>query len=115
ADAEEYDDCEAQFARMTADGLPVERYAGHEGEGLLFPLDCVLQPLARCRHVARAAMSSGARLFEGTRVLDFDSARVVTADGTVSCGAVIVAIDGGLERLVPEVAGEVNSARLQML
>src|SRR5690606_21859933 len=35
--------------------------------------------------------------------------------GRVSCGAVVVAVDGRLERLLPELAGRVRTARLQML
>ena len=33
----------------------------------------------------------------------------------MTCGAVVVAVDGGLERVVPRLAGEVRTARLQML
>jgi len=40
---------------------------------------------------------------------------VVTANGSVMCGAVIVAVDGRLELLLPELAGRVRTARLQML
>ena len=114
-DAAELEDCREQYAAMVADELPVERYSGPEGEGLLFPLDCVFDPLDRCRRLAEEALSDGARLHEGTAVTDFSARWVETPSGTVSCEAVIVAVDGGLERLVPELAGRTRTARLQML
>jgi glycine/D-amino acid oxidase-like deaminating enzyme len=40
---------------------------------------------------------------------------VATAGGAVSAGLVVVAIDGRLELLLPELAGRVRTARLQML
>src|SRR5206468_9665769 len=38
-----------------------------------------------------------------------------TPGGRVRCGAVVVAVDGRLERLLPELEGTVRTARLQML
>lgn len=114
-DAAELADCEEQYKRMTADGLPVERYRGSEGEGLLFPLDAVFDPLARCRELARRAVADGAELYESSPVTAIEPGRVVTASGAVSCAAVVVAVDGRLEQLLPELAGEVRTARLQML
>jgi gamma-glutamylputrescine oxidase len=40
---------------------------------------------------------------------------VRTSDGRVRCRHVIVAVDGHLELLLPELAGRVRTARLQML
>jgi glycine/D-amino acid oxidase-like deaminating enzyme len=40
---------------------------------------------------------------------------VVTPHGVVHAGRVFVAVDGRLEALVPELAGQVRTARLQML
>jgi len=114
-DEEELRDCEAQFAQLRADGFPVEHYSGHEGEGLLFPHDGVFNPLQRCRLMAGAALSAGARLFEHSRVTSVSSSRVALADGSITCRAVIVAVDGGLDRLLPELSDRVRTARLQML
>lgn len=108
-------DCGAQFERMRADGLKVEEYAGPEGAGLLFPDDAVFNPLARCRELAEVAVRGGARLFENSPVKRVERGRVLTPAGEVSCQAVIVAVDGQLERLVPELEGSVRTARLQML
>lgn len=114
-DAAEEADCEEQYAVMRADGLPVERYSGPEGVGLLFPDDAVFDPLARCRRLARLALAAGARLFERSPVVELSGRRVRTVTGSVACGSVIVAVDGRLVRLLPELAGEVKDARLQML
>lgn len=113
--AAERADCEAQRRQMLADGLPVEPYRGPEGEGLLFPRDAAFDPLARCRELAMRAVAGGARLHERSAVTVVSAGRVATAAGTVTCGRVIVAVDGGLDRLLPELAGSVRTARLQML
>jgi len=108
-------DCEEQSRQMRADGLPVERYEGHEGVGLLFAHDGVFNPLARCRHLARQALLGGARLFEHSEATEVAADRVTTAAGTVVCGGVIVAVDGRLDRVLPELSPRVRTARLQML
>ena len=111
----ERDDCRAQLAQMQADDLPVEWYRGNEGEGLMVPSDGVMQPLRRVRAMARAALASGARLHGHTRVHDLSGSAVVTDRGTITCRRVIVAVDGRLESLLPELAPRVRTARLQML
>jgi glycine/D-amino acid oxidase-like deaminating enzyme len=111
----ERDDCRAQLAQMQADGLPVEWYRGDEGEGLLVPSDGVMQPLRRVRAMARAALASGARLYGGTRARDITGTTVTTGQGVITCRRVIVAVDGRLEALLPELAPRVRTARLQML
>jgi glycine/D-amino acid oxidase-like deaminating enzyme len=115
ASADEAADCDAQLAAMRADGLPVEPYAGPEGRGLLFPLDASFQPLRRCRTLATRAVAAGAHLFEHSPAVSISGHAVATPTGTIHCGAVIVAVDGRLERLLPELEGRVRTARLQML
>ncbi|HWH29544.1 MAG TPA: FAD-binding oxidoreductase [Mycobacteriales bacterium] len=113
--AEEDEDVAAQLAAMRADGLPVEPYDGPEGRGLLFPLDGGFQPFTRACGLARAAASAGARL-RTADVTQVSGAGVRTTAGSVEARrGVLVAVDGGLERLVPALAGRVRSARLQML
>jgi len=115
ASPEELEDCRLQLERMREDGLPVEPYSGPEGEGLLFPLDAVFDPLARCRRLASLALEGGAALFGRSPALTVAHDEVRTPSGRVSCGAVVVAVDGRLELLLPELAGRVRTARLQML
>jgi gamma-glutamylputrescine oxidase len=112
---EEDADCAAQLAAMRADGLPVEAYDGPEGRGLLFPDDAAFQPLVRARQLAARAAAAGARLVTA-EVTGVDGAGVTTSAGRVEARrGVVVAVDGGLEHLVPELVGQVRSARLQML
>ncbi|HET9003341.1 MAG TPA: FAD-binding oxidoreductase [Gemmatimonadaceae bacterium] len=114
-DEEELADCQAQLAVMREDRLPVEWYEGWEGRGLLFPRDGSFQPLLRCRQLATRAIDGGARLFEHTRALAIGSEGVVTPAGRVRAPITIVAVDGGLERALPELAGRVRTVRLQMI
>jgi glycine/D-amino acid oxidase-like deaminating enzyme len=106
-------DCASQLAALRADGFAVEEYAGPEGEGLLFPDDGVLQPLARCRALASSAYE--ASLFESTPAVTIERGLVTTPAGRVRCESVLVCVDGRLERLLPELSGVVRTVRLQML
>lgn len=115
ADAAEYEDCRRQFDAMRADALPVEMYEGPEGRGLLFPDDGVMQPLRRARALATRVRDAGARLYGHTVARAIESGRVRCDDHTISARQVVVAVDGKLELLFPELAGQVRSARLQML
>jgi gamma-glutamylputrescine oxidase len=112
---EELTDCATQLAAMAADSLPAERYGGPEGRGLLIPGDGTFQPLARCRALATLALDEGAQLFERSPVARIDARGVHTERGLVRARHVIVTVDGGLERLLPELVTRVRSARLQML
>lgn len=115
ASDEELDDCRTQLAAMQADALPAEWYDGAEGQGLLVPTDGVYQPMHRCRALAREAMARGARLFEHSAAIAITGTEVATARGRVRCGAVVIAVDGALPRVVPELQDRVRTARLQML
>ena len=108
--------CAAQAAALRADGFAVEEYDGPEGRGLLFPDDGAMQPLTRCRALAAAATAAGGRLLEHAPVVAVEPGRVTTATGgRVDCGAVVAAVDGRLDLLLPELAGTVRTVRLQML
>ena len=113
--AEEDRDCMAQLAAMRADGLEAEPYDGPEGHGLLLPRDGSYDPLMRCRMLAGEAVARGAMLFEHSAAEEISGSRVRSAAGSIQCGAVVVTIDGGLERVLPELGGRVRTARLQML
>ena len=118
ADAAERVDVTDQLAALRGDGFPAEPWDGPEGAGLLVPDDGVAHPVARCRRLAREAVAAGARLVAPAPVVALTAGGVRLADGVeVDAGAVVVAVDGGLERLVPDVAREhgVRTARLQML
>ncbi|MDQ1396044.1 MAG: gamma-glutamylputrescine oxidase [Acidimicrobiaceae bacterium] len=115
--AAEVGDCEQQRTALLGDGFEVEPSESPEGIGLFFPADGSLQPLRRCRTLARAAIDGGARLFSfspGTAISGTE-VEVSAGRGAVQCDAVVVAVDGGLEALIPELHGRVRTARLQML
>jgi glycine/D-amino acid oxidase-like deaminating enzyme len=114
-DAEELVDCDQQFTALRADGLPVERYHGVEGRGLLMPTDAAFNPLTRCRSMAITALASGARLFENTPASHLRTGCVDTPEGRILADQIVVAIDGKLETVLPELQGRVRTARLQML
>jgi glycine/D-amino acid oxidase-like deaminating enzyme len=115
ADAAEWRDCENQLAAMHADSLPVELYEGAEGRGLLFPRDGAFQPLQRWRDLAGAVQVRGAQLFGASAVTRIDGTTVHCAQGRVMARRVLIAVDGGIEWVLPELAPRVRSARLQML
>ena len=108
-------DCERQYAAMRADELAVERYAGREGQGLLFPADAAFDPGLRCRTLAQEATARGAVLFEHSPALEILDGSVLSAHGSVRARDIVIAVDGRLETLVPELAPRVRTARLQML
>lgn len=112
---EEDQDCAEQLAAMRADGLEAEPYEGPEGRGLFFPRDGAYDPLLRCRTLAGDAVKRGAKLFEHSPAVEIGGGLVRTPSGSVHCGAVVVAIDGRLEQVLPELRGTVRTARLQML
>lgn len=115
ADAEELADCRNQLGALRADGFAAELYQGPEGEGILLPTDGVMQPLRRVRTMAQRLREHRVRLYENSPVRKLMPGSVVTAAGTVLCGTVIVAVDGRLEKIFPELGSRVRTARLQML
>jgi gamma-glutamylputrescine oxidase len=115
ADEAEKEDCRRHLAALRADGFPAEPYSGPEGEGLLLPQDGTFHPLARVRRMAGRLRARGLRLYERSPVAGLQPGLVRTDAGLVRCAAVIVAVDGRLEQILPELAGRVRTARLQML
>ncbi len=114
-DAAELEDCRLHGEALRADGFPAEAYEGPEGRGLLVHGDGVFQPLRRARALAERVTARGARLYEHTPALDIAPGLVRTPEGAVHARRVIVAVDGNLEALLPELADRVRSVRLQML
>lgn len=115
ADEEEAADCQEHLAALRADVLAGEPHEGPEGHGLLLPDDAAFDPGERIRRLAQRVLEVGAVLHEETRVDDVGGGRVRTAEAVVHARRVVVAVDGGLERLLPQLAGRVRTARAQML
>jgi glycine/D-amino acid oxidase-like deaminating enzyme len=112
ASPDEAEDCRLHAEALRRDGLPV---APLEEGSILLPTDGAVDPLARCRALATNARRRGARLYASSPATEVRGDRVATPHGEVACTAVIVAVDGGLARVLPELAGRVRSLRLQML
>jgi gamma-glutamylputrescine oxidase len=112
--AAELADCDEQFRVLSGHGIAVERYDGELGRGLYLPDDAAMNPARRALGLAEI-YGRTARLFEDSPAMEISPARVVTPAGAVSCGLVVVAVDGKLEVVLPELAGRVRTARLQMI
>lgn len=80
--------------------------AGMSG-GMSMPSGGHLHPLAFARGLARAATAAGARIFERTEATWLDGTRVIAATGEVRAERVVVACNGYLGGLLPEVAAKV--------
>ena len=114
-DAEDAADCRQHFAMLRDATFPAEWYDGSLGVGVRVVDDAVINPLARCRLEAEAVAAAGAQLFEDSTVERLEEGRVDTSDGVVRCRHAIVAVDGALATILPELADRVWPMRLQML
>ncbi|MFA9431044.1 NAD(P)/FAD-dependent oxidoreductase [Egicoccus sp. AB-alg2] len=115
ADAEEAADAAHMLRQLQADGLPAEAYEGPEGRGVLVPTDAVMDPHARCAVLAERAQAAGVRLYAPFRVDRLGDGLVTAGQARIRARRTVVAVDGGLEALLPELADRVTSVRLQML
>ena len=112
--AAELADCAALADALREHGLDVEDYDGPLGRGVFLPDDASMNPAVRVVSLADQ-LRLRAHLFERSPVRSVAPGRVDTARGVVSAGVVIVAVDGRLELVLPQLAGRVRTARLQML
>ena len=110
----EVKDCAAHADALRDHGIAVEDYDGELGRGIFLPDDAAVNPAVRALSLA-ARLEHHAALHENTPVQRVESGVVTTARGVVRAPVVIVAIDGRLETLLPQLAGRVRTARLQML
>jgi gamma-glutamylputrescine oxidase len=111
----EAEDCARQLAALERHGFPARAADGPSGAGVFIPGDGSVQPLERCRLLTRRALAQGARLHCHTPALELAGDAVRTPAGRIACRAVVVCVDGQLERLLPELEGQARSTRLQML
>ncbi len=109
--SEEWADCAGHSAALRACGIAVEEYDGPLGRGLYLPDDAAMNPARRALGLAAGIGS----LYENTPVTGIEPGRVRTPGGVVSAPVVIVAVDGRLDILLPQLAGRIRTARLQML
>ena len=114
-DEDEERDCRAHLRALSDGRFPVEWHDGPLGRGVLVVDDAVTDPLARCRQEARWVSSAGARLYEQSTAVRLATGVVETPDGVVRCRLAVVAVDGALASVLPELEGRVRPMRLQML
>lgn len=107
-------DCAKHAAALREHGIAAEDYDGPLGKGVYLPDDATMNPARRALVTARAA-STQAALFEQTPVLEIQPHNVRTARGAISAHIVIIAVDGTLEMLLPQLVGRVRTTRLQMV
>ncbi len=113
--ARELEDCAQEMAALLAVGIAVQAYDGELGHGLFLPQNAVMNPARRALGLAEIATAAGARLYERSPVRSVSAGVVTTERAVVRAGVVLVAVDGRLEVLLPQLAGRVRTARLQML
>ena len=114
--ADELADCASHAAALRAHGIAVEDYDGALGAGILLPDDCAVNPVERALRIAGdLAVRAGVRLHEHTAAVGIAPGAVTTPQGVISSPLILVAVDGGLERVLPQLSGRVRTARLQML
>lgn len=111
----QHEEALAEAAAMRAAGIVVEEYDDEWGRGLVFPEGSRINPAVRAIRLAEHVVERGAALHECTRVTHFRPGSVVTDHGIVRATRVVVAVDGRLPRLLPQLSSAVTTVRLQML
>ena len=97
-------DCAALAAALRAHGIAVRDYDGDLGRGIYLPDDAATNPARRVVSTA-ALLRERADLYEGSPVRSVASGAVETDRGRVSAGVVLVAVDGRLDLLLPQLGG----------
>lgn len=116
ADPTEEEDLQRHLDALRSDGFEGHMQRDDRGRaGLFIGGDAVFHPAERCIALADQAWDKGAWLYGGSPVRAIEGTRVLTERGEVDAGAVLVCVDGGLSRLLPELAPRVDEVRLQML
>lgn len=114
-DSDELQDCIAHRDALLEDGFEVQDFSGKQGDGLLITSDGVFHPASRAVELAHQAIAAGAQLFCDTSATLVESGKVTTPHGVIEANHVLVAVDGKLDRVLPTLAGEIRTTRLQMM
>lgn len=103
------------LAALQRDGFTAHEYDGPQGQGIVIPTDGSFHPVQRAMTFAQLATNLGVQLFENTSTSSVSSNEVITAHGVISARYVLVATDGFLRRVLPELVTDIRQVRLQML
>lgn len=114
ADPADARDCAELVKCLRENNIGVEEYSGELGDGVFLPDDAVMNPARRAVGMA-AALAGRARLHEYTPAVAIEPGAVTTPTGVIRCDLILVAVDGRLESVLPQLDGRVRTARLQML
>lgn len=114
-DPEELSDTDAHRDALLADGFPVEGYEGEQGIGILIPSDGTFHPAKRAVKLAKLAQAAGAQIFTHSPATKIESGIVTTELGSVRAKYILVAVDGNLGKVLPEISDQVKPTRLQMI
>ena len=111
----ELKDCQTHFDALTEDNFPVEWYEGPQGVGLKITSDGVFHPMKRVVELAKLASNAGARIFTHSPATEIHSGKVITPNGKITAKNILVAADGNLHRIFPELSDKIHPVRLQMI
>lgn len=111
---EEIEDCKEHLNALREDGFEAEYYEGDQGAGIIITSDGVFNPVSRAVGLAERCRSLGVRLFHDTPALSFEPHLVKTQYGSIHAELVIVAVDGKLHKIFPQLADKIQPVRLQM-
>ena len=124
-DAEEADHVRDHHRALAEHGFPGRIVEGQDlpaplarpgRAGLLTDHDAAVHPVGWVRSLATALERRGVTILEGTTVTTARRERLVTAPaGKVRYDALVVAADGELGAVIPELAGRVRPRRLHMV
>jgi glycine/D-amino acid oxidase-like deaminating enzyme len=114
-DAIELADTYAHRDALIADGFPVEDYEGEQGVGILIPTDGIFHPAKRAVQLAELAQAAGAQIFTHSPAIKIESSVVTTDQGSICAKHIVVAVDGNLGKVLPEIADQIQPTRLQMI
>ena len=110
----EMKDCDNHLTALRKDGFDAEYYDGPQGSGILIPSDGILNPLHRAVVLANLARNRGAKLYHDTKAISFKDNFVKTQFANIEAGLIIVAVDGYLHKIFPQLSDKIYPVRLQM-
>lgn len=111
---EELKDCEEHLKALREDGFEAEYYEGKQGSGIIIPQDGVFNPVHRSVFLAHLCKKYGTKFYYDTRAVSFEDNLVKTQFGSIEAKIIIVAVDGYLHKIFPQLSDKIKPVRLQM-
>jgi glycine/D-amino acid oxidase-like deaminating enzyme len=114
-DEDELVDVKKHFDALIEDGFPAQWYDGPQGVGINITTDGVFHPTKRVVQLAKLAQAAGARIFTHSPAVSVNSGEVKTPRGRIKAKNILVAVDGNLQKVLPELSDRIHPVRLQMI